>query len=339
MSTAAFIAAQRTGFGIPHALACRALDVSESWFYKWHDRLPTERQRRRDDLDAAVRAAFDASGRAYGSPRIHADVTAEGWKVSVNSVAESMVRQGLIARPKKRRRNLTQPDKAKAPFPDLVGRDFTAGAPNLKWVGDMTEIPTDEGKLYLATVEDLFARAMPGFAIGEHHDAGLVCDALCMAVAFRGQIPPGVIFHSDRGSEYTSDAFEELCRRLGVRQSMGRVGSCFDNAAAESFNSTLEHEVLSRHHFATKDQARLHVATWIVDTYNVRRRHSSAGMMAPLTYERVCAGVVGRAAGSPPVALAAHYLTSMIAATASAMSIDSGAAAVYDELNERRSAG
>ena len=152
MSLAAFIADQPTSHDVPQAVSCRALGVSESWFYKWHDRPPTPSAQRRATVDAAVKAAFTASGGTYGSPRIHVDLVADGWTISVNTVAESMASQGLVARVKKRRKNLTRQDKSKRPFPDLVCRDFTAPAPNVKWVGDITEIPTDEGKLYLATV-------------------------------------------------------------------------------------------------------------------------------------------------------------------------------------------
>jgi putative transposase len=169
MSVASHIASQRTEHGVPHAVACRALGVSESWFYKWRDRPPTPRQQRRARLDAAVRDSFDESGGSpgtYGSPRVHADLLDAGWKVSIKTVAASMVSQGLVARAKRRRRSLTRPDKAAAPIPDLVKRDFMAEAINEKWCGDLTEIPTDEGKLYLATVEDLASRRLPGFALG-----------------------------------------------------------------------------------------------------------------------------------------------------------------------------
>ena len=151
-----------------------------------------------------------------------------------------------------------------------------------------TEIPTDEGKLYLATVQDLASRRLPGFAMGEHHDAALAKAALCMAAAVRGGNIRGVIFHSDKGGEYTGDMFAETCEALGVVQSMGRVGSALDNAAAESFNSTLEWELLSRRHFATKAQARSEVAAFI-DVYNHRRRHSSCEMQPPVVYEQILA--------------------------------------------------
>ena len=155
-----------------------------------------------------------------------------------------------------------------------------------RWCGDLTEIPTDEAKLYLGTVLDLASRRLPGFAIGERHDAPLARAALCMAAAVRGGQIAGVVFHRDKGGEYTGNVFAEACAGLGTIQSMGRVGSALDNAAAESFNSTLEHELLSRRHFATKEQDRREVATFI-DNYNHRRRHSSCEMMPPVAYQQV----------------------------------------------------
>jgi transposase InsO family protein len=267
------------------------LGVSESWFSEWHDREPTARQRRRAELDAAVRASFDDSGGTpgtYGSPRVWEDLIEAGWRVSKKTVATSMARQGLQGRsPKRTRRSLTRPDKAAAPIPDLVRRDFTATEINRRWCGDLTEIPTDdEGKLYLATVEDLASRRLAGFAMGEHHDAALAKAALCMAAAVRGGDINGVIFHTDKGGEYTGDLFTQACNALGVTQSMGRVGSALDNAAAESFNSTLEHELLSRSRFATKADARRAVARFI-DAYNHRRRHSSCEMLPPVAYEQL----------------------------------------------------
>jgi putative transposase len=297
MSLAAFIASQRTEHRVPHAVACRALDVSESWLYKWRDRQPTPAQQRRAALDAKVREIFDDSGGnpgTYGSPRVHAELRDQGWRVTEKTVAASMSRQHLVARPKKRFRCLTRPDKRAVPFPDLVRRDFSAPAPDLKWCGDMTEIPTLEGKLYLADVEDLFSRRVVGFAISEHPDAELAKAALQTAVAVRGGTVAGVIFHTDRGSTYTADLFTEACELHKIRQSMGRTGSCLDNAAAESFFSTLEHELLSRITFRTKEEARRRVAAWI-DTYNRTRRHSVCNMKSPIDYEAV-ASVTARAA-------------------------------------------
>lgn len=288
MTVASFVATQRADHAVPHAVACRALEVSESWFYKWRDRPPTRRDERRADIDAKVKGFFDESDGTYGSPRVLADLRDDGVRVSRKTVESSMARQRLVGRPVRRRHNLTRPDKAAAPIPDLVKRDFTASAINVRWCGDLTEVPTGEGKLYLATVEDLASRRLPGFALSEHHDAELAVAAIKMAAAVRGGTVAGVVFHSDKGSEYTADLFAAVCGRLGITQSMGRVGSCFDNAAAESFNSTLEWELLSRRSFATKDQARREVAAWI-DRYNTVRRHSTCEMRSPIQFEAILA--------------------------------------------------
>jgi putative transposase len=292
MSVASFIASQRTEHAVPHAVTCRALGVSESWFYKWRDRPSTPRQQRRAELDVAVKASFDDSGGTpgtYGSPRVWEDLVAAGWKVSKKTVAASMARQGLAGRcPKRTRRGLTRPDRAADPIPDLIGRDFHADDVDRCWCGDLTEVPTDEGKLYLATVLDLASRRLPGFAMSEHHDAVVAKAALCMAAAVRGGDVNGVIFHSDKGGEYVGDLFAKACTALGITQSMGRVGSALDNAVAESFNSTLEHEVLSRQRFPTKDQARREIARFI-DAYNHQRRHSSCEMLPPVAYEQLLA--------------------------------------------------
>lgn len=285
MSVAAFIACQRTEYGVPHAVSCRALGLSQSWFYKWRDRPPTPRQVRRGELADKVREFFDASGGTYGSPRITRDLWAAGYRVSENTVAKLMAELGLAGRKPRRRRSLTRAGK-RPTAPDRVRRQFTAVAANLLWCGDLTEIVTDEGKLYLATVLDLFSRRLLGYAMSEHHDADVAVAALNMAAANRGGTVDGVIFHSDRGSEYTAEAFTTACGRLGVLQSMGRVGSALDNAAAEAFNSTIKVEYIHRHHFRTRAEARLKIATWIVDFYNTRRRHSACDGMAPTEYER-----------------------------------------------------
>jgi putative transposase len=168
--------------------------------------------------------------------------------------------------------------------PDLVGRDFSAPQVNRKWFGDGTEIITDEGKLYLASVLDIGSRRILGFALSAHHDAELAYGALAMAAAVRGGNVAGVIFHTDQGSEYTAGKVRAACGRLGIRQSMGRPGSALDNAAIESWHSTLEFELRSLEHFATRAQARARIAQWI-DEYNTIRRHSAIGMISPAAYE------------------------------------------------------
>jgi putative transposase len=295
VSVAGFIAAQRTDHGVPHAVSCRALEVTESWFYKWRQRPPTARQVRRAEIDAMVRASFEASGGAYGSPRVLDDLREAGERVSKKTVEGSMARQGLQARPGPRRRHwLTRQAKAEVRFEDLIRRHFRAEAINEKWSGDLTEIPTEEGKLYLAAVEDLASRRVAGFAMGDHHDAELATAAIKMAVAVRGGDVRGVIFHSDRGSEYSAATFAQLCQQLGIIQSMGRVGSALDNAASESFFSTLEFECLRHHHFATKAEARRVVANWIDGFYNRLRRHSFCQKRSPLEFELILAAAAAR---------------------------------------------
>ena len=282
---AAVIAAQRVEHKIPHAVACRALGVSRSWFYKHKDGTLTARAARRDRLAAEVRRVFAAHRGTYGSPRITADLRAAGWTVSTNTVAAVMAEQGLAARRTRKRRSTTRPGKGRWHAADLVKRDFPAAKINTKWYGDGTEITTGQGKLYLASVMDMASRRVLGFALGEHHDAQLAYGALAMAVAVRGGQVPGVIFHSDRGSEYTAGAFRAACDRMGACQSMGRPGSALDNAVIEAWHSTLEFELRSVEHFATKTQARARVSEWIHE-YNHTRRHSACQMMSPVDYER-----------------------------------------------------
>ena len=244
----------------------------------------------RDRAEHKARKGFRrGTSRSYGSPPIHADLLETGEVVSVNTVADSMRRQGLGRKPN-RRRGLTRQDRSAPKSPDLLHREFTAAAPNVRWCRDITEIPTDEGNLYFASVLDLHSRRLLASATSDHPDADLACDAIKMAAAVRGG--PTAIdsnLHTDRGSIYTAGVFSKLSRKLGVSQSMGRVGSCFDSAAAEAFFSTLEHQVLSRHHFTAKAHARQVMVAWCHDFYNSRRRHSCAVLMSPIQYETLAA--------------------------------------------------
>jgi putative transposase len=282
---AALIAAQRDRHQIPHTTACRALGVSRSWFCKHKTGGFSPREARRQALAAEVRRLFTAHRGTYGSPRITAGLREAGWKVSENTVAEVMRELGLAARRKHKRRSATRPGKGRWRAPDLVKRDFPAQKINTKWYGDGTGIKTAEGKLYLASVLDMASRRVLGFALGEHHDAQLAYSALVMAVTVRGGQVPGVILHTDRGSEYTAALVRQACERLGICQSMGRPGSALDNAVIESWHSTLEFELRSLERFATRAAARARVSAWIED-YNTQRRHSALGMMSPVSYER-----------------------------------------------------
>jgi transposase InsO family protein len=287
---AALIAAQREQHAVPAAVACRALGVSRSWYYKWSGRGLPPRAERRERLKAEIRRLFWLHGGKHGSPVITADLQDAGWAVSKNTVAGLMHEMGLAARKKKRRRGTTRPGKGRWRAPDLIGRDFAAGKVNCKWYGDGTEIVTGEGRLFLDSVLDGCSRRVLGHALGEHHDAGLARGALVMAVAARGgrEQVTGVIFHTDCGSEYTAASFRKACERLGVRQSMGRPGSALDNAVIEAWHSTLEFELRSLRKFATRAEARAAVAAWIED-YNNGRRHSALGMLSPVAYERALA--------------------------------------------------
>jgi putative transposase len=286
---AAFIAAQGADHGIPAAACCRAVGVPRSWYYKWRDGDRSPRRARRERLKAEIARLFAGHEGKRGSPMIAADLGDAGWRVSKNTVAALMAEMGLVARRKKRRRGTTRPGKGRWKAPDLVKRDFPAEQINLKWYGDGTIIDTDEGRLYLDSVLDVGSRRVLGFALGEHHDTELAYGALAMAVAVRGGAVPGVIFHTDQGSEYTADAFRAACGRLSVSQSMGRPGSALDNAVIESWHSTLEFELRRLEHFATRAAARAGVAAWIED-YNHHRRHSSLGRVSPVEYERSQAG-------------------------------------------------
>ena len=284
----AAVVACRTELSIPFAVSCRALGVSQSWFYKHRDRPPTTTMARRAALDVAIEDVFREQDGEYGSPRVHAELLERPvfTELSVNTVAKRMRHKGLRAKKKPVRRSLTRPDPAAPKFANLLGRRFDPPAANVAWCGDITEIVTWEGKLYLATVIELWSRRVIGFAIAEHCKASLVCDALRMAIAARGGHVAGVMMHTDRGSQYTSHAFVGLCAKHHIVQSMSRAGSCHDNAAAESWFATLKTELVYRIALTTKAFARQRIIAWI-DRYNRERRHSHCGLKSPMTYEKL----------------------------------------------------
>jgi len=286
---------------VPHATSCRALGVSQSWFYKWaaHAKAGTlpPRKARRAELAAEVKRLFEAHEGKRGSPMIAADLRDAGWRVSDNTVAALMAAQNLAARAKRRRKGTTRPGKGRWRAPDQVKRQFAADQLNRRWYGDHTEIPTDEGKLHLASVMEAASRRVLGFSMSDHHDADNAYGALAMAAAARGGRGrvEGVIMHTDQGGEYTADLFRAACGRLGVSQSMGRPGSALDNAAIESWHSTVEFELLRMEHFTTKAQARAALAAWIED-YNHQRRHTACQKMPPAAYEQLLAAKQDKAA-------------------------------------------
>lgn len=247
--------------------------MSQPWFYKWRYGDASSRHARREQLKVAIRRLFAKHRGTYGSPRITADLLDEGWRVSENTVAELMSELGLVARPRRRRKQSTRQGRGRWRAKDRIGRDFGTDRLNHKWYGDGTEIHTDEGKLYLDSVLDMGSRRIVGYAVGEHHDSELATASLQMAVAIRGgkHAVGKVLLHTDQGSEYTAKSFQTACVRVGITQSMGRAGSALDNAVIESWHSTMEFELRQLERFATKTEARLRLGAWI-EEYNHHRR-------------------------------------------------------------------
>jgi putative transposase len=264
---------------------CKTLKVSTSGFYDWCQRPLSQRQQANATLTTQIREAFVASDETYGMPRIRAELQDAGVVASRKRIARLM-RLAQI-RGVSRRRSFcvtTERDARHRPAPDLVKREFVATDINQLWVADMTYIPTWVGFLYLSVVIDVYSRKVVGWAFGECMTSDLVIQALNMALMTRK--PESVIHHSDQGSQYTSIAFGNRCKEMGVRPSMGTVGDAYDNAMAESFFASLECELIARRSWKTKTEARLAVFTWIESWYNPRRRHSGLNYQSPNTFER-----------------------------------------------------
>jgi putative transposase len=263
---------------------CQTLEVSTSGYYGWRGREPSSRRREDGALTERIRKIHEGSRGIYGAPRVHAELVAEGQRISRKRVARLMKAAGLegVSRRKGIRTTVRCPEAC--PAPDLVERDFEVPGPDQLWVADITYIPTWAGFLYLAVVLDAWCRKVVGWAMATTLHVQIVLDALDMAIWQRR--PKAVVHHSDHGSQYTSIAFGKRCREAGVRPSMGSVGDCYDNALCESFFATLECELLDRRRFHTQAEARMAVFDFIEGFYNPRRRHSSLGYLSPLDYER-----------------------------------------------------
>jgi len=264
----------------------RALQVSRSGFYAWRKRQsrPSARQRRRAHLDHAVKKAFEAKKGRSGSPGLVRDLADDGQHYDRKTVATSLHRQGLRAKAAKKFKATTNSQHDLPVAPNLLLQDFTATAPNQKYVSDITYLWTDEGWLYLATVIDLYSRRVIGWAMSERMTAQLVCDALKMAL-WRRRMPSGVIVHSDRGSQYCSVAYQALIRKHRLLCSMSAKGCCYDNACAESFFHTLKVEAIHGEQFATREQMRRTIFEYIEVDYNRTRRHSANGYISPEAFE------------------------------------------------------
>lgn len=273
------IAAEKENFDV--TMMCHLMEVSTSGFYEWRDRPVSASQQRREELKPVIEQVFHNSGRTYGHRRICGELNRQGVVVDDELVRTLMRELGLTpVQVTRRRKGLTVPDQQADALPDLLGRDFTAELPGGAMVGDITQIDTAEGPVYLATVIDCFSKSIIGWSLDEQYPAELVCDALEMA-ALRVSFPPGAIFHSDRGSQYTSERFAATLSQHGLRQSVGRTGICYDNSMAESVFGKLKTESVHHHAFTTRAEARHVVIKYIEGFYNRRRLHSSIGYRPP----------------------------------------------------------
>ena len=278
----AFIAKHR---GIwPASWICEALGVSRSGFHAWLARAPSARARSDEALGAKVRASFISSYRTYGARRVWHDLLAEGLSCGLHRVERLMRQQALKARP--RRRGLPKDNGERSVIAgNVLDRQFTADAPNRKWVADFTYIWTAEGWLYVAAVIDLFSRRVVGWSMSDTMTAQFVTDALVMAIWRRGK-PDALLHHSDQGSQYTSEQFQRLMTDNGVTCSMSRSGNVWDNAAMESFFSSLKTERIARKTYRTRNHAKAEVFDYIERFYNPTRRHSTLGYLSPMDFER-----------------------------------------------------
>jgi putative transposase len=267
------------------AWICEALGVSRAGFYAWLGRPPSARARSDEELGKAVRTSFLGSDRTYGARRVWHDVLAEGIACGLHRIERLMRSQALRARPRRRR---LPPDTGErstnAVQPNILERQFEAPAPNRKWVADFTYIWTAEGWLYVAAVLDLFSRRIVGWSMSAGMTAQLVTDALMMAIWRRGK-PDALLHHSDRGSQYTSEQFQRLMADQGVVCSMSRAGNVWDNAAMESFFSSLKTERTARKTYRTRNEAKADVFDYIERFYNPTRRHSTLGYLSPMEFE------------------------------------------------------
>ncbi|WNV04494.1 IS3 family transposase [Candidatus Methylospira mobilis] len=266
------------------ALMCRLLSLSRSGYYQWKKRPPSRRQQAREALAGEIKRVFDDEKGRAGSIRIAKRLNEEGYPTSRHSVAKIMKTQGWRAKAAKKYKATTNSNHNLPVAPNLLEQDFYAPARNQKWVSDITYIWTDEGWLYLAVVLELFSRKVLGWAIAERMTATLVCDALTMAL-WRRHLPKGVIVHSDRGSQYCSNAYQALLAKHQLICSMSKKGDCYDNAAMESWNHSFKVEAIHGERFPTRGDAKQHVFDYIEVYYNRKRLHSKLGYLSPEAFE------------------------------------------------------
>jgi putative transposase len=271
----------------PLSVLCRTLQVSVSGYYAWRRRQPSRHQQVDDALKIAIHHAFVAGRRVYGSPRVHALLRHQGIRCSRKRVARLMQVQGLCAARRRRSKLRTTDSHHTFPIaPNLLARNFTATAPNRKWVADITGIETQEGWLYLAGIVDTYSRRAIGYAMDTRRDEALVETALEMALLAR-RPHAGLVHHSDRGSQYTSCNYRGMLESYGMVLSMSGKGEPYDNALMESFFATLKGEWVEQHQFASIEQARSCIFEYLESFYNRQRLHSALGYRSPMVYEQV----------------------------------------------------
>jgi putative transposase len=269
----------------PVRLLCQALEVSTAGYYAWQRRPVSARRRRRDALVVEIRAIHGEVKARYGSPRVHAELAARGRDCCVNTVAKLMRDNGIAAKTARKFRQTTDSNHDLPVAENLLDRRFDPESPNESWVADITYIPTREGWLYLAAVEDLYSRRVVGWSMADHMESRLVVDALELAVQRR--LPEeGLLAHSDRGSQYASEHYQRLLARHGIACSMSRKADCWDNAPMESFFASLKKELVHGADFATRAEARAAIVEYTEVFYNTKRRHSSLGYVSPAEYEQ-----------------------------------------------------
>jgi transposase InsO family protein len=284
-----FIAAEKACY--PIAVLCRVVGVPRSGFYAWHRRGLSPRAQANRTLTARLVQLHLESRQTYGAPRLTAALAASGERVGHNRVARLLRLAGMRGVSRRRRvPRTTIADPAAAVAPNVLGRVFTAPASDLRWVGDITYLPTGEGWLYLATLLDVYSRRVVGFALAAHLRTELALEALQLALGQRRPQPGTLVHHTDRGCQYTARAYQAVLARYGITPSMSRAGDCYDNALAESFNATIKTELVARTHWPTRQEARTAVFEWITVFYNRQRRHSSLGYQTPAEFETSSAG-------------------------------------------------
>lgn len=264
---------------------CCVLEVSENGYFNWRTRGMCPRKQDDRQLTERIEDAFHNNRGVYGSPRIHAELKEQGIQCGRKRIVRLMQQQHLMA---KRRRRTAHKTDSTHPFPvapNILKRDFTAEAPNQKWMTDMTFVATCEGWLYLAGVLDAYSRKLVGWAMGKEHDATLVKQALQMALLQR-EPGAGLVHHSDRGSEYASQSYQDMLHQRGIQVSMSRKGDCYDNAMIESFWGTLKDEGMGQTVYQTREEAKTALFDYIEVFYNRKRRHSSLGYLSPVMYEK-----------------------------------------------------